>query len=137
MQEQTIYATQIFLKYGLSDKSQFPEDEFFALSEKYPQIQELQDKEDFLQQVETIISDCTTQLASIALQLDDIGDVPVDRPVSLAERYGWTELRKQQLALLVSKNSLQSQLDGANITKTQLDGDVSSLKVSMAIEGGN
>lgn len=117
--------TDLFLKAGLSNKTEFTPEEFDYA--KYDELLAIQEKTERQGMVQTILSSLLAQMASVDKQIADVGVLPADAPADLADRAGWVTLKNQLDNLTAQKSSLQSQIDQFQAEADQLAADLKSL----------
>lgn len=130
----SVYISNVFFRYGKSNKIEFSEDEFRALHTQYPKIFILADKEKIKVNIDSDISINTSRRVEVVANLADIGTLPDTPPVSLAERAGWITLKKQKEILTEELANIDIKLPLWSEQSAILSAEISAIKAEMGVE---
>ena len=125
--------TEIFKEFGKSDKTVFTVTEFETLSTKFPKLNLLKEKLTEKQSLESQLSSFESRKTSSLAQLTDIGTLPVDQPVALAERYGWVQLKKQKDEVDSQLASVEASIVSTTASFATVSAEVTALKTEMGV----
>ena len=126
-------STEIFKEFSKSEKVVFEQKEFETLNAKYGKLHVLKDKLAEKQSLESQLFNLQGQKVSLMEQLSSIGELPVEQPVSLAERYGWVQLTKQQNELKAQLTQVDYSINSTTASITAITTEVDSLKLEMEV----
>ena len=126
-------STEIFKEFSKSDKVVFDPSEFETLNAKYGKLNALKDKLAEKQALENQLASYEARKDSLLAQLTDIGELPVEQPVELAERYGWVQLKKQKEDVDTQLVSVSASIDSTIAALATINTEITSLKTGMEV----